>query len=407
MNTQNSKKVGVKSLASATFNLKWTESDVVHEDRLHFEKFSAWRDIDTLPAAMANLLIGSVAGDVLEATAPAGDWVPGWSEGQSFRLPVHAFDGQVVAGHSLAPACGRFYPRGFFHGYAHIVREETVPARITALDENALVLDLNHPLARFPLAVSLTIEAVHDEIDLRGGRCNNCIDELLHHPGLAARLADGRDTTFIGAAALERMDDTPDSAFYSLPRPVQHLDARALETVEALYAQLIPGGATVLDLMASFDSHLTTARPESLSVLGMNAVELAANAEAEQRTVQDLNGNARLPYPAAHFDAVVCTASVEYLTNPLAVFAEVRRVLKPGGIFISTFSNRWFPTKAIQIWSELHEFERLGLVTQWYRQAGFGDLHTYSARGWPRPPDDAHAATQRLSDPVFAVWGRV
>ena len=62
-----------------------------------------------------------------------------------------------------------------------------------------------------------------------------------------------------------------------------------------------------------------------------------------------------LPFEVARFDAVVCTVSVEYLTRPLEVFAEVRRVLKPGGRFITTFSNRWFPPKVIRIWQELHE----------------------------------------------------
>ena len=51
-----------------------------------------------------------------------------------------------------------------------------------------------------------------------------------------------------------------------------------------------------------------------------------------------------------------------------------------------TFSNRWFPTKAIRVCSELHEFERLGMVIQWLNEAGFGDLHTFSSRGWARLP---------------------
>ena len=102
---------------------------------------------------------------------------------------------------------------------------------------------------------------------------------------------------------------------------------------------------------------------------------------------------------------MVCTASVEYLVSPHSVFAEVLRVLRPGGVFVLTFSNRWFPTKAIQVWSELHEFERLGMVTQWLQQAGFGDLHTFSSRGWPRPKDDPHVHQTRLSDPVYAAWG--
>ena len=102
---------------------------------------------------------------------------------------------------------------------------------------------------------------------------------------------------------------------------------------------------------------------------------------------------------------VVCTASIEYLVRPQAVLTEVLRVLRPGGVFAVTFSNRWFPSKAIQVWTELHEYERLGMVTQWLQQAGFERLHTLSSRGWPRPESDAHFSETALSDPLYAVWG--
>jgi SAM-dependent methyltransferase len=137
----------------------------------------------------------------------------------------------------------------------------------------------------------------------------------------------------------------------------------------------------------------------------MNADELQANRSATARLVQDLNHEPALPFDDAGLDAVVCTASVEYLVQPHKIFAEVLRVLQPGGIFVTAFSNRWFPTKAIQVWSELHEFERVGMVTQWLQHAGFERLHTFSSRGWPRPSDDAHAGETTLSDPVYAVWG--
>jgi hypothetical protein len=51
-----------------------------------------------------------------------------------------------------------------------------------------------------------------------------------------------------------------------------------------------------------------------------------------------------------------------------------------------------------------HEFERVGMVTQWLQQAGFDSLHTFSSRGWPRPEDDPHYGETALSDPVYAVW---
>lgn len=79
---------------------------------------------------------------------------------------------------------------------------------------------------------------------------------------------------------------------------------------------------------------------------------------------------------------VICSVSVEYLVRPLEVFAEVGRVLKPGGRFIITFSDRWFPSKVIQLWTELHPFERMALVLEYFRRSGqFSDLATESRRG--------------------------
>ena len=137
----------------------------------------------------------------------------------------------------------------------------------------------------------------------------------------------------------------------------------------------------------------------------MNTEELAANHTANNRLVQDLNESPALPFQTDSLNAIVCTASIEYLVRPAEVLAETLRVLRPGGVFASTFSNRWFPSKAIGVWSELHEFERLGMLTQWLGQAGFADLHTFSSRGWPRPPEDPHAGDRTYSDPVYAVWG--
>ncbi|MEJ2099836.1 MAG: methyltransferase domain-containing protein, partial [Desulfobacterales bacterium] len=130
-------------------------------------------------------------------------------------------------------------------------------------------------------------------------------------------------------------------------------------------------------------------------------------AQLSDFVVYDLNADTTLPFESNTFDAVVNTASVEYLTDPLAVFREVSRILKPEGHFIITFSNRWFPTKAIRIWQELHEFERMGLVLEYFlRAGGFTDLQTHSIRGLPRPHADKYFPDLLFSDPVYAVWGR-
>ncbi len=395
-----------QGLASVTFTLQWSDGRFEHEDQMHVEKFSVWREAELLPSAIGSEIIGMRAGGSALAALPPGAATGAWNAGLEITGSPSGFDRSYRRGLQVEPRYGRFYPRGFFHGFREIVREAVEPARITALDEQTMRVDLNHPLARFPLNVSCKVDQVLSGSDLHGGRCVSSVDELVRYPGLAAPVYDGRDTDYgDGAVGMARMDERDDAVFYARPRMVQHLDERALATVNALYRRLIPKDADVLDLMASYDSHLHGCSMQSLRVFGMNADELQANRPATERQVQDLNQEQTLPFENASLDAVVCTASVEYLIQPQTVMAEVMRVLRPAGIFVLTFSNRWFPTKAIQVWGELHEFERVGMVTQWLQQTGFMDLHTFSSRGWPRPPGDPHAGTAAISDPVYAVWG--
>jgi SAM-dependent methyltransferase len=337
---------------------------------------------------------------------PAGEVTGAWDAQCQVSGDPSGFDRTYRHGLAITPRVGRFYPQGFFHGFSNIVRAAVEPARITALDIQTMHVDLNHPFARFPFRLVFRLEHVLPGVDTRRGRCNSPLDNLVRYPGLAAPLSGGLLTDYgDDERGMSRMDERDDSAFYSRARLVQHLDTRALATVNALYKRLVPVHADVLDLMASFDSHLEGCSLHSLHLLGMNADELQANRPASTRILQDLNVQQELPFEAASLDAVICTASVEYLIQPCRLFAEVLRILRPGGIFVLTFSNRCFPTKAIHVWSELHEFERVGMVTQWLQQAGFVDLHTLSSCGWPRPEGDAHSDRIAASDPVYACWG--
>lgn len=49
------------------------------------------------------------------------------------------------------------------------------------------------------------------------------------------------------------------------------------------------------------------------------------------------------------------------------VFAEVFRVLRPGGVFIVSFSNRLFYEKAISAWRDGTRYERVQLVVQYFQ----------------------------------------
>lgn len=393
-------------LAAVTLSVNWSDERATHEDQLHVEHFSVWREADLLPPEIGTHIPGMRAGDEAKVALSSGQAVSSWDAARQLSTKPAHFDHHHRPGLEVYPLLGRFYPQGFLHGAMGIFDDAVEPARITGLSEKQLVADLNHPLARFDLQVQLHLDQVLPGYDRRGGRCTSPLDDLLRYPGLAAPLANGQDIDYgDDTKGMSPVDDRQDALFYKVSRMVQHLDSRALKTVNDLYRRLIPARAEVLDLMASFDSHLQGIPTSRLHVLGMNDEELAANTAADDRTIQDLNKSPTLPFDSSSLDTIVCTASIEYLTRPDEVLTEALRVLRPGGVFAATFSNRWFPTKAIRIWSDLHEFERVGMVSQWLQQAGFTDLHTCSSRGWPRPSDDAHAHETPLSDPVYAVWG--
>jgi len=193
-----------------------------------------------------------------------------------------------------------------------------------------------------------------------------------------------------------RYDESDDRCFYRYPRLTAHIDEPACGAVSQLFRELLPPGGRILDLMSSFVSHLPPEVPYDHVVgLGLNEEELHHNPQLDERLVHDLNEHPALPFADASFDGAACTVSVQYLTRPVEVFAEVGRVLRPGAPFIVTFSNRCFPSKAIHVWVATDERQRTDLVRRYFTLAGtFAEITAYdrSPHHW-------------LSDPLYAVVG--
>lgn len=196
-------------------------------------------------------------------------------------------------------------------------------------------------------------------------------------------------------SAFAKLDTGDDLAFYKAPRLVTHIDEGAVAALTGFYRARIPEGARVLDLMSSWVSHL----PENGSYAeivghGMNAEELGANPRLARWFVQDFNQNPVLALDDQSFDAALACAGVQYLQRPAEVFNEVRRVLVAGAPFIVTFSNRCFPTKAVEVWRSLDISGHAALVKLYLERAGFTDVEV------------GLLADGRTSDPLVAATGR-
>lgn len=199
----------------------------------------------------------------------------------------------------------------------------------------------------------------------------------------------------IDPRAFRRIDESPDALFYRQPRFVEHIDAAAIAAVTQLYRETFAPGDTLLDLMSSWISHLPPEIAYARVVgVGMNAAELARNPRLDATLVRDLNREPDLPFAAASFDGAAICVSIQYLTRPQVVLADVARVMRPGAPIVITFSNRCFPTKAVAAWHGRDSQGHLALVDQYLRAAG----------GWT---DIAHLdRSSRLGDPLHAVVAR-
>lgn len=148
--------------------------------------------------------------------------------------------------------------------------------------------------------------------------------------------------------------------------------------------------------MSSWRSHL----PEDLLLgdvvgLGMNAEEMAENPQLTRSIVHDVNRDPRLPFGADEFDGAVCAVSIQYMTDPLSVFREVHRVLRPGAPFVLSFSNRCFPTKAVAVWLGTTDRQHVELVVSYFE----------AAARWVDITDEDRSPGED-GDPLYVVWAR-
>ncbi|WP_069464992.1 class I SAM-dependent methyltransferase [Actinacidiphila rubida] len=103
----------------------------------------------------------------------------------------------------------------------------------------------------------------------------------------------------------------------------------------------------ILELAAGtgvLTSHLLAAAPSAaVTATDLNeAMVVFGSARAPEAEWRQANAQ-RLPFPDGSFDLVVCQFGVMFFPNRVATYAEIRRVLAPGGRFLF---NTWGPLSA-------------------------------------------------------------
>ena len=120
-----------------------------------------------------------------------------------------------------------------------------------------------------------------------------------------------------------------DGEFVFVPERIPHFQAA------------IGRGKRVLDLGCRAGA-LTRHFLEGNEVVGLD-VNRTALAKAEALGIQPVQANVEepLPFEDASFDAVVAGELFEHLQFPDALVAEIRRVLRPGGVIVGSVPNAY------------------------------------------------------------------
>jgi SAM-dependent methyltransferase len=386
-------------------SMRWQGPQASHCDRRFFDRLNFWRDY--FPGDLGDRLNAAEVGDSFIYEATAGELVEPYDATQVYRIKLEQFKTRLSPGLVIKPQRGRFYPRNLVSGISSYFEGDRRPLRCVEIDDTGMRVDINHPLARYPLTVEARLLQLLESKQEYGGASID-VQQMCpqNGPGMQACLPD-INTDFYSNEPFVRLDPRADSAFYTMTRLLPHIDRIASTQLANIYQRFLQPGMQVLDLMSSWQSHLPEAVTDlAVTGVGMNQEELQRNPRLNQHVIHDLNTQTELPIEADQFDIAICSLSVEYLIRPIDVFKEVARVLKPGAPFVVSFSERWFPPKVIAVWQEMHPFERMGLVLDYFQKSErFSQLGTESLRGLPRPADDKYAAELAESDPVYVVWG--
>ena len=129
-----------------------------------------------------------------------------------------------------------------------------------------------------------------------------------------------------------------------------HPQRKSNPGLTSLIASHIQPGSKLLDVGCGNGSIYGQCLPRGYDYLG---VDLSENAVAEARTAginaQKIDDATRLPFPDESFDAALCLEVLEHLFQPQLAAAEILRVLRPGGVFISTVPNAVYWRRRIEL----------------------------------------------------------
>lgn len=170
------------------------------------------------------------------------------------------------------------------------------------------------------------------------------------------------------------------------------LELRRIQRVALARLRVVPG-QRVLDLGCGPGDGTAWLAAQGAAAIGLDySAGMVASARREPSLVGRLvRGDAgRLPFAEASFDKVVCTNSFHHYPDHARALAEMRRVLKPGGllVLVDPRSDHLFGRAAIDLVEHVVfglEEVRIFSRAQWstlLREAGFADARIEVGPFW-------------------------
>ncbi len=345
------------AIGALEFTVSWSKDGIQHEERFLGRKFNPVNDI--FPREMREALEGKTKGESVTFTYEPRMCIPRHKDKLVPTLPLDRLRPKTVQGKPIIPRVGRFYPQGHINGLTDIYPGTLTPFRLTELTESTFTADRNHPLANIPVTITAKIQ--HVEARDRGtyGSINHWRESTCDWgPGMQAML-DGVAPDFYLPTFFDRRDDS--DVLFSPPS----IDCTASKNIQELHAQFTSPDMRILNL----------------------STEAALELEGD-------------------YDALSINSFIEYQTDPVGLLTKIKPHLKPGAPVLVSFTNQYDENRVIQGWTELHEFEWMGLVLDYLRQAGFtANAGTISQRNDWRDCEDPHFYVKKgVSDPVYFVY---
>lgn len=216
-------------------DVRWRSETAEHREMYLARRSNVWRDM--FPPGLEGLLMGCRPGDIVAQRYEPGQALEPYRRSKVIRRSDREFLPAVDPKWNLAPAFGRFYPKGFLRNVLGIYPQNRHPFRVIDREESKgeFTADLNHPIALFPLEVRVRVLEIAPKDSDTGGRLTSWMDEILDlGPGMQARW-QGRPTDFWSPQGFRRQDESEDAHFHARPRLVGHVDSQASAFIQEHY----------------------------------------------------------------------------------------------------------------------------------------------------------------------------